>query len=47
MAEEDRRMLEYVGGTRCGLAFNRWMVQMDSSIDVAVNPEAIKRLVRV
>ena len=40
-------MLEYVGGTKCGLVFNRWMVQKDSTVDVAANPDAIKRLVRV
>lgn len=42
LAEEDQRMLEYVGGTHCGLAFNRWMVQRDSAV-VDPAPESLKR----
>ena len=43
LAEEERRLLQFVGGT-CGLAFNRWMVQKDADLpSYEERPECNKR----
>ena len=34
LAEEEGRMLQFSGGSRCGLAFNRYIVQKDAPLDL-------------